>query len=120
MTDIAILATEAAKAAVAVLAKETAGAATAGAGRLGGWVKGKLAGSAVVAAVEAAPDKPSSATRLAGELQALLEDRPELAAELQALVREAATAAVQTAIITGDGSAINQIVGSGNTVSTRR
>jgi len=121
--EITNLAESAATAVVGALAKGATEAAVAQGQKVWAWARSQLAGSpgeAVILAAEAAPQKTSSRKAVEAQLLALLEDRPELAAELQALVREAAPAAVQTATITGDGSAINQIVGSGNTVSTRR
>lgn len=92
-----------------------------GVGKFWGWLKSKATAKLpdappTVAAIEAAPEKPSTPDKVRGLLKDLLQDDPALQAELAALLKEAGlgTSVQQTAI--GNHGPVNQIVGSGNQI----
>ncbi len=122
MLDPDKLAQAAAAVAVGALATAAAAPVVAAGKAVWGWLRGKLSGTdaAIADAVEAAPDKPSAATKLTGVLQDLLHDRPDLAAELRELLERhgaPAGAVVQTATTTGHGNQTAQVAGQGNKVT---
>ena len=92
-------------------------------GKLWGWIKGKASGpdAAAIAAVEAAPQKPSSPDRVSAVLKDLLVDQPQLAQEMVRLLQDQGVVlSSQTATTTGSGNATAQVAGSGNTVKIHR
>jgi hypothetical protein len=109
----------AAAAAVGAFAKNAAEGVAAAGSKVWAWIKGKASGTdaATVAAIEAAPEKPSTPDKIVGLLKDLLHDNPAATKELLALLGgEAGVHAIQTATVTGNNNAVNQIVGSGNTI----
>jgi hypothetical protein len=112
----------AAVAAVGAFAKSAAEGVAATGRKVWDWIKAKVSetDAAMVAAVEAAPEKHTTQDRIVVLLKDLLHEDPAAAKELRDLLGgEAGVQAVLTATATG-GSTVNQIVGSGNTIGKLR
>jgi hypothetical protein len=111
----------AATAAVGALTKAAAEPALAAGRAVWTWITGKATGedAATVAAIEAAPAKPSARTKVTALLQDALHDNPQAAADLQGLLDKAGgvQAITQTANVTGDGNKLANIAGAVNTVT---
>ena len=110
---------------VVALGKEAAKGAAGAAGKsVWEWVKGKLTSDAGIAAVNDLEKDPNDGVnRITAQaaLSKLLKSDPSARAELaQLLEKLGATSTVLTANVVGDDVDINQVSGSGNTVSINR
>lgn len=109
----------AATAAVGAFAKSAAEGVGATGRKVWGWIKGRVSGAdaATVAAVEAAPEKPSTPDKIIGLLKDLLHENPAAAKDLLALLGgEAGIHAITQHATTSGGSVVSQVAGSGNEV----
>jgi hypothetical protein len=113
----------AATAAVGAFAKSAAEGVMATGRKVWDWIKAKVSGpdAATVAAVEAAPEKPSTPDKIVGLLKDLLHENPAAAKELRELLGgEAGVQTIMQTATASGSSVVNQIVGSGNRIGKLR
>jgi hypothetical protein len=107
-------------AAVGALTKAAIEPALSGGRQVWDWIKTKISGdeARTASAIEATPDKPSTASKVAALLQDLLHENPTAAEELKALLNKhgGVQAITQTANVSGKNAKVTQIAGNNNTV----